>query len=107
MTGAYAREDIPANTTFALISGHRLNKEEMTERSKAYRRELSSRGITDSAHPEAVDKWKYRITVSLCDMTLDLPSEFGNTERFRSTLGHKVNHRFDTNSEFLHIDSAR
>jgi len=42
-----------------------------------------------------------------CDFTLDIPPEFGSTAKYRATLGHKINHSFEPNTEFVKTESAR
>ncbi len=44
----------------------------------------------------------------VCEELVDLPPAYGDTSKFRSTLGHKTNHKFvDTNVRFSHTDTAR
>ena len=38
---------------------------------------------------------------------MDIPPKFGSTKEYQGTLGHKVNHSFDDNSQYIVFDSAR
>ena len=40
-------------------------------------------------------------------MAVDVPYEYGSTDKFQGTLGHKVNHNFEYNSMFTPIETAR
>lgn len=40
-------------------------------------------------------------------MSIDIPPEYGCTEKYQGTLGHKVNHNFQVNSKFTPIETAR
>ena len=40
-------------------------------------------------------------------MTIDILPEYGSTEKYQGTLGHKVNHKFQFNSKFTPIETAR
>ena len=41
-------------------------------------------------------------------MAIDIPPQYADTEKYNGTLGHKVNHDFKPNSEYiLAYDSAR
>ena len=43
-----------------------------------------------------------------CKMAIDIPPQYADTEKYNGTLGHKVNHDFKPNSEYiLAYDSAR
>ncbi len=43
----------------------------------------------------------------MCSQTIDIPPEFEPAEKFRGTLGHKVNHKFDPTTRYIQLDSAR
>lgn len=43
----------------------------------------------------------------MCGLTIDIPGEFESTELYRATLGHKINHKFNPNTAYTHVDSAR
>ena len=49
----------------------------------------------------------FRIPVPFCDLFLDIPPEYRSASNFSATLGHKVNHSFEPNVQFVGIDSAR
>ena len=104
--GLFAREDIPPDTVFVLYGGHILNKVEMDnfrkEESEANRRDNIS-----ASDPVGSAKWKYRHNIRICDLAIDIPPEYGAADRFRATLGHKINHKFDPTTVFASIDSAR
>ena len=43
-----------------------------------------------------------------CNLTIDIPSQFADSEKYNATLGHKVNHDFAPNSKYIKVyDSAR
>ena len=42
-----------------------------------------------------------------CDMVIDIPPEYGPTDKYQGTLGHKVNHNFNPTTEYLPIETAR
>jgi hypothetical protein len=48
-----------------------------------------------------------RLRLKECDLTLDIPPEFGSTSKYCATLGHKINHSFEPNAEFVKTESAR
>ena len=49
----------------------------------------------------------YRLEFSHCDMVFDLPPEYEPIEKYQGTLGHKINHKFDSDSVFAPMESAR
>ena len=51
--------------------------------------------------------WKYRLSLNICGMTIDIPGKFEPTEMYQGSLGHKLNHKFLPNTKFTHFDSAR
>ena len=42
-----------------------------------------------------------------CGLTLDIPYEFGDTNKYQATLAHKLNNKFEPNSGFRAIETAR
>ena len=38
---------------------------------------------------------------------IDIPPQYARADQFQGTLGHKVNHSFKPNSEYVFFDSAR
>ena len=40
-------------------------------------------------------------------MVFDLPPEYEPIEKYQGTLGHKINHKFDSDSVFAPMESAR
>ena len=42
-----------------------------------------------------------------CNIYMDLPEEFESLSKFRATLGHKANHKTETNADYTILDSAR
>ena len=40
-------------------------------------------------------------------MSIDIPPDYGSSEKYQGTLGHKVNHNFKFNSIFTPIETAR
>ena len=43
----------------------------------------------------------------MCGLSIDLPGKYESIDSFKSTLGHKVNHKFIPTSSYMHVDSAR
>ena len=44
----------------------------------------------------------------VCGSTVDIPPKYGDLNKFRSTVGHKANHKFvDMNVMFSHLDTPR
>lgn len=60
-----------------------------------------------STDPSALANWKYRHNIRFCGTKIDIPPEFEQVEKFRGTLGHKVNHKFMPTTEYDIMDSAR
>lgn len=104
--GSYAKVDVPAHTPFALYGGHIMTPAEMEERKVQQSKDLQERGLS-MRDPEAYDTWKYRHNAGYCKLQIDIPIEYGDTEKFRATLGHKVNHKFNPTTFYTQIDSAR
>ena len=48
-----------------------------------------------------------RLEFRHCDMVFDLPPEYEPIEKYQGTLGHKINHKFDSDSVFAPMESAR
>ena len=42
-----------------------------------------------------------------CDLRIDIPLEYGPTEKYQGTLGHKVNHQFEPDTKYGPIETAR
>ena len=42
-----------------------------------------------------------------CGITIDIPPAYKSTSDYQGTLGHKVNHRFNPNSVYVHYDTPR
>ena len=42
-----------------------------------------------------------------CDMVIDIPPEYGPTDKYQGTLGHKVNHKFNPTTKYSPIETAR
>ena len=42
-----------------------------------------------------------------CGYKIDIPPTFKSTSAFQGTLGHKVNHKFNPNSVYIHYDTPR
>ena len=42
-----------------------------------------------------------------CGLKIDIPLEYGPAEKYQGTLGHKVNHRFDPETKYRVIETAR
>merc|ERR1712168_557865 len=52
----------------------------------------------------------YRLSLpvkSKCKLSIDIPPEFEPMDKFRGTLGHKLNHNFKPNSRYTAVDSPR
>ena len=45
--------------------------------------------------------------MSQCGFTIDIPPAYKSTSDYQGTLGHKVNHRFNPNSIYMHYDTPR
>ena len=104
--GLFAREDIPPDTVFVLYGGHILTDAEMKDFLKE-EQEANRRANISGTDPAATAKWKYRHNINICNLRIDIPPEYGTSDTFRSTLGHKINHKFDPTTVFASIDSAR
>ncbi len=93
--------DIPKGTTHVLYGGNLWG-----EKRKAELYQKANRTDLTEDQREAISKYRYGFRY--CDQVVDIPPEYGDTSKFRSTLGHKTNHKFvDTNVAFSHTDSAR
>ena len=55
------------------------------------------------------DNYQFKLfrLVSGCGQTIFIPGEYGDINLYRKSLGHKVNHSFEPNSEYQLLDSAR
>ena len=42
-----------------------------------------------------------------CSLGIDIPLEYGPAEKYQGTLGHKVNHHFEPETEWRAIETAR
>ena len=107
--GAWATRDIPAGTTVMLSAGLILTSREMEELNRKYRKDiLEEKGLSENS-TEFTNTWMYRDELPACKFFIDIPPEFGSSDTYRSTLGHKVNHKFPpkNNCEYSWIDSAR
>ena len=104
--GLFAREDIPPDTVFVLYSGHILTSVEMDNFRKE-EREANRRDNIGANEATGMAKWKYRHNIRMCNLAIDIPPEYGEADRFRATLGHKINHKFEPNTVFASIDSPR
>ena len=49
----------------------------------------------------------FRHQISECKLSIDIPPEYGPTEKYQGTLGHKVNHKFDPDTRYKAIETAR
>ena len=45
--------------------------------------------------------------ITKCGVVINIPPEYADTEKYQGTLGHKVNHKFDPNSEYKPVETAR
>merc|ERR1711902_21169 len=91
--GAFAKEDVPALTIYAIYSGRTFTGQDEFKLMK-------SQNISEGV-------WMYRHNVAVCDKKLDIPEEYGSMEKYTGSLGHKVNHKFEPNSDYITFDSAR
>ena len=48
-----------------------------------------------------------RSKIEDCGLTIDIPLEYGTAEKYQGTLGHKVNHRFEPETNYGPIETAR
>jgi hypothetical protein len=48
-----------------------------------------------------------RSKIENCGLTIDIPLEYGTAEKYQGTLGHKVNHRFEPETNYGPIETAR
>ena len=104
--GAFAAMDIPASTVFVLYGGMLYNEEQnqiLGQKLKS----LNEKHGWSPDDPEAEAQWKYKHTLSRCNLAIDIAPEFGPTSEFQGTLGHKVNHKFDPNTRYIAYESAR
>ena len=55
------------------------------------------------------DDYQYKLfrLMSGCGQTIFIPVKYGDINLYRKSLGHKVNHSFEPNSEYQLLDSAR
>lgn len=104
--GAHAKIDVPAFTPFSLYGGHIMTQRELGERKNKQVEDLKARGLS-MRDPEGYDTWKYRHNIGHCGLGIDIPIEYGDTNKFRATLGHKINHKFNPTTFYTQIDSAR
>ena len=118
--GAFAKIDIPSGTVIAhnngLIRSPKEDEEFRNHRSILMKNKSTSLQSQNKTEEEILkivnDDWgkssKYR-TVLPCRYALDISYDAGqNTEIFRSTKGHKINHSFSRmNSQLFLYDSAR
>ena len=58
-------------------------------------------------HMNSTELLIFRNMIPTCKMAIDIPFEYGSTEKYQGTLGHKVNHKFDPNTMYLPMESAR
>ncbi|XP_059086689.1 uncharacterized protein LOC131883271 [Tigriopus californicus] len=106
--GAFAKFDVPSETTFSLYSGRILNDTELTNLQSRQKAELKEKNLTNIQLDAALqDLYKYRLNMETCLKKIDIPPAFGRTETYNATVGHKVNHHFLPSVSFTTIDSAR
>ena len=49
----------------------------------------------------------FRHKVEDCGLKIDIPLEYGPAEKYQGTLGHKVNHHFEPDTQYWPIETAR
>ncbi len=49
----------------------------------------------------------FRHSIRPCALTIDIPAVYGDTQLYRGTLGHKINHKFNPTTVFVNVESAR
>ena len=48
-----------------------------------------------------------RHSIRPCGLSIDIPGKYGDTDLYRATLGHKVNHKFNPTTFYDNIESPR
>jgi len=105
--GAFAARDLPADLIYANYAGFLYTAEEdRTILTPRLHRKIKEKNWNKD-DPEYEKEWTYRIAFNHCQMIIDIPPEYGSTEKFQGSLAHKINHKFDSNSIFAPIESAR
>ena len=61
--------------------------------------------VTDWTH--VTNNLFCRHNLRQCGITIDIPPAYKSTSDYQGTLGHKVNHRFNPNSVYVHYDTPR
>merc|ERR1712150_290449 len=95
-----------------LYSGRMLTKEEMEAYTKLSKEQVQQvkdehSNNLEVANDFAESLWMNRIPTA-CKMAIDIPPQYADTEKYNGTLGHKVNHDFKPNCEYIRAyDSAR
>jgi len=93
--GLFALRDIIAGEVLTFYSGYIINCDSSL-------RALDRRDLNDE---EEHVRNMYNMAIDLEDgenLCIDLPPELGNdVKRYNATLGHKVNHSFEPNAEFV------
>jgi histone-lysine N-methyltransferase SETD7 len=85
--GLFAKIDRPKGSVVAFYNGIRLNTSSIL---------MSAR----------YGKSDYRIRLN-AETDLDIPKGFENVEIYSATLGHKTNHSFDPNCEWIIVEHPR
>lgn len=104
---AFAKIDIPKDTVITLYSGFNLNPIELALYNNRSTEELLANNISN-ADPAWSVPTKYHGSVKECGFTITIPPSDGPLDKYRATLGHKLNHSFKPNCEYGGIlDSPR
>ena len=97
--GLFARRKFRSNDLVSYYSGHRFVKEENIIQNMTIKETQISMAYSFALGKYAPTWWKYPK-----NLLLDVPPEFISIVQFRTTLGHKANHKFDNNVEYIAVD---